>query len=267
MVANPRSIPCQFLPLSNRPELTPYPPGIGLAAAKFLLNQPEGHKLVVVSRTESALKQLESEYGPSRVAILAGDLADTTLGSKAVDLALSRFQRLDSLLINHGVLDPVGRIADTSVDGWVKGFSINVFSAVGLIQAALPELRKTQGRIVLVSSGAATHPYFGWAAYGGTKAVLNHLAATLAVEEPEVTSVSVRPGVVDTQMQVEIREEHTEGMGSDAPRFKALKEEGGLLRPEQPGHVIAKLAVRAGKEVNGRFLSWNDKEMLGEFQE
>jgi NAD(P)-dependent dehydrogenase (short-subunit alcohol dehydrogenase family) len=39
-------------------------------------------------------------------------------------------------------------------------------------------------------------------AYGSSKAALNHLARTLAVEEPDVTTVAVRPGVVDTDMQV-----------------------------------------------------------------
>lgn len=97
--------------------------------------------------------------------------------------------------------------------------------------------------------------------------MLNHLAATLSVEEPDVTTVSVRPGVVDTEMQREIREVHGAAMSEkDATKFLGLKRDGGLLKPEQPGHVIAKLAVGAGKELNGKFLSWND-EKLKAFQE
>ena len=71
-------------------------------------------------------------------------------------------------------------------------------------------------------------------------------------------------------MQRDIREKHAEAMGpKDSERFVKLKEEGGLLRPEQPGHVIAKLAV-AGKEeiegLSGKFLNWDDGS-LGAFQE
>lgn len=54
------------------------------------------------------------------------------------------------------------------------------------VQAALPSLRKTRGRIIFTSSGAAQSAYQGWGAYGAGKAVLNHLAATLGVEEPDV---------------------------------------------------------------------------------
>jgi NAD(P)-dependent dehydrogenase (short-subunit alcohol dehydrogenase family) len=91
---------------------------------------------------------------------------------------------------------------------------------------------------------------------------------TLSVEEPEITSVSIRPGVVDTEMQREIRETHRAQMSAtDAEKFAGLKKDGGLLKPEQPGHVIAKLAVEAGKELSGKFLTWNDREKLGAFQE
>jgi NAD(P)-dependent dehydrogenase (short-subunit alcohol dehydrogenase family) len=131
----------------------------------------------------------------------------------------------------------------------------------------VPSLRKSNGRIVFTSSGAAIGAYQGWGCYGAGKAVLNHLAHTLSVEEPDITTVSVRPGVVDTEMQREIRELHTMAMSEkDAAKFLRLKDDGGLLKPEQPGHVIAKLAVGAGKELSGKFVSWND-EVLAGFQE
>jgi NAD(P)-dependent dehydrogenase (short-subunit alcohol dehydrogenase family) len=96
---------------------------------------------------------------------------------------------------------------------------------------------------------------------------LNHLALTLSVEEPDVTTISIRPGVVDTEMQREIREVHHERMSQkDREKFSGLKSSGGLLKPEQPGHVIAKLAMNGGKEFSGKFLSWND-ESLKTFQE
>ena len=97
--------------------------------------------------------------------------------------------------------------------------------------------------------------------------MLNHLALTLSVEEPDVTTISVRPGTVDTEMQREIREVHHERMSEkDRTKFAGLKKDGVLLRPEQPGNVIAKLAVGAGKELSGKFVNWND-ESLKAFQE
>jgi NAD(P)-dependent dehydrogenase (short-subunit alcohol dehydrogenase family) len=138
------------------------------------------------------------------------------------------------------------------------------------VQASLPSLRATNGRIILTSSGASVSAYQGWGAYGSGKAVLNHLALTLSVEEPAVTTISIRPGVVDTEMQREIREVHHESMSKgDRTKFSGLKSGGGLLRPEQPGHVLAKLAVADGedfRELSGKFLSWND-ESLSMYQE
>lgn len=99
--------------------------------------------------------------------------------------------------------------------------------------------------------------------------MLNHLALTLSVEEPDITTLSIRPGVVDTEMQRDIREVHAESMSEkDREKFSGLKKDGGLLRPEQPGRVIAKLAVdvELEKGLSGKFLSWND-ELLKGYQE
>lgn len=84
---------------------------------------------------------------------------------------------------------------------------------------------------------------------------MNHLNLTLAAEEPNVTSISIRPGIVDTQMQMEIRDVHSNSMDEkDNAKFRELHQSGKLVRPEQSGHVIAKLAVDAPKELSGKFL-------------
>lgn len=237
--------------------------GIGLAIAHFLLKQ--SHKLVVVARSEQALRELEKQYN-GNVAVLTGDLADFSLGEKAVDLAKKHWQKLDGLIVNHGVLDPVKRVRNSSAEEWRAAYDVNFFSAIAMSQAALPELRKSKGRILFTSSGAATGAYPTWGAYGSSKAALNHLAMTLAVEEKDITTVSVRPGVVDTEMQRDIREKHNTAMDEqDAARFAELKKTGGLLKPEQPGHVMAKLVLDAPKELSGKFLSWNAEE-LRDFQ-
>lgn len=55
-------------------------------------------------------------------------------------------------------------------------------------------------------------------------------------------------------MQVEVRGNHAVMDGKDAEKFKSLHEEGKLLKPEQPGNVMARLAVGAEKELSGKFL-------------
>jgi len=236
--------------------------GIGLAIARYLLNS--GHKVFLVARSEEPLEKLKGEF-KGQVEFLGADLKDFEVGPRVVSLALKAFSRIDAVIINHGTLSPVSRIADSDLNEWRAAYDINFFSAVAFIKSSLPSLRQTHGRIILTSSGAATGSYSTWGAYGSSKAALNHLAMTLAVEEPDVTTVAVRPGVVDTEMQVEVRGHSTVMDVKDAEKFRSLFEKGELLKPEQPGNVMARLAVEAGKELSGRFLSWNAKE-LDEYQ-
>ncbi|EOD47450.1 Short-chain dehydrogenase [Neofusicoccum parvum] len=233
--------------------------GIGLAISHFLLQRQ--CRLVVIARSKEPLERLRADY-PEQVQLLSGDLSDFSVGKQAADLAASAWGRLDGLVVNHGVLEPVKKIADTDPEEWRAAFDVNVFSAAALIKAALPALRSAKGRIVLVSSGAAAHSYAAWGVYGASKAVLNHMAETLAAEEPDVTTVSIRPGTVDTAMQDNIRATHHKNMDpKDAEKFLGLKPNGKLLRPDQPGNVMARLVLDAPKELNGRFLNWNDQEL------
>ena len=94
-----------------------------------------------------------------------------------------------------------------------------------------------------------------WSAYGASKAAMNHLVGSLACEEPEVTSISVRPGVVDTEMQRELREVHSVKMTEkDNAKFLGLHREGKLLKPSDPGDVMAKMVLDPPRELNGKFI-------------
>ncbi|KAL2863968.1 SDR family oxidoreductase [Aspergillus lucknowensis] len=233
--------------------------GIGLAIAKYLLSSPQAHNVVVIARSIEPLQTLKDEY-TNQVAILNGDLADFSLGQKAVDLALKSFGAVDGLVLNHGILGQVGKIANADIAEWKKGYDVNFFSLVSFVTAALPALRERKGRIVFTSSGASVSAYRGWGLYGSTKAAMNHLALSLGEEEPDVTSVSIRPGMVDTEMQRELREDHATTLEPQVhAKFTTVHKEGKLLKPEQPGHVMAKLVLDAPRELSGKFLTWNDK--------
>jgi len=239
--------------------------GVGFAVAKFLINAPAQNKVILTSRTTGPLEELKS-LAPDRVDYSAGDLSDPSFIKKAVDLAISRFGRLDGLILNHGTLGQVKRVADLEIQDWQDCFQTNFFSAAIAAKYAIPELRKTHGRIVITSSGAASNGYTGWGVYGATKAAQNHLALTLKAEEPNITTVAIRPGMVDTDMQKAIREEHKDNMDpEDMKKFMGAYEEGKLVKPEECGHVIAKLAVYATSDLSGKFMAWND-EALATYQ-
>lgn len=123
------------------------------------------------------------------------------------------------------------------------------------IKATIPHLRASHGRVIFTSTGASVTGYKGWGLYGASKAACNHLGMTLARQEPAITSVSVRPGMVDTQMQSELRAGLIEGMEEDGQRLKDAYYSGKLLKPEQPAAVISNLALRADSRLSGKFFS------------
>lgn len=107
-----------------------------------------------------------------------------------------------------------------------------------------------------VSSGAASKPYTGWGAYGSSKAAMNSIASHVAAEEEGVTSIAVAPGRVDTDMQGEIRGEAGKSSMSKAQHdnFVEAYTSGILLPPDQPGRVLADLALKPAVEHDGKFL-------------
>lgn len=185
---------------------------------------------------------------------------------------MQRFGGIDSLIVNHGRLEPVRRIATTRVSEWRQTFETNLFSAVELVVPALPALRRARGSILLISSGAASHAYTAWGAYGASKAGLNHLAATLGAEEQGITTCAVRPGVLDTEMQSVVRATVDEMAESEAQKFVGAWKEGRLLSVDRVGVVLARMAVglagaaaaaaEAGSlTLSGRYLNWDDEAL------
>eukprot|EP00842_Homolaphlyctis_polyrhiza_P002246 jgi/Hompol1/3021/HPOL_006331-RA len=86
------------------------------------------------------------------------------------------------------------------------------------------------------------------------------LVSGLAVEEPSVTSISVMPGVVDTDMQTDTRANGKAALGDEAySMFVGFKEKGMLLDPAVPGSAIAELALTAPHSLSGEFINWDFK--------
>ena len=85
------------------------------------------------------------------------------------------------------------------------------------------------------------------------------LGETLSKEEKKLTVISVRPGVVDTQMQTDLRSKHFPKMlPGNVEKFATMHKEGTMLKPEQPGNVMARLALNAPKTLSGKFVQCAD---------
>lgn len=156
------------------------------------------------------------------VAHLIGCLL-TSADEPALASALARaeqvYHHIDALVLNAGILDPMGYIgARSSVSDWKRHFDVNFFSLVSALKATLPALRGSElgARVIFVSSGASVKGLPTWGPYSAGKAAVNslcryltvgpekldsnNLARTLAEEEPGIVAVAVRPGMVDTDV-------------------------------------------------------------------
>jgi NAD(P)-dependent dehydrogenase (short-subunit alcohol dehydrogenase family) len=233
--------------------------GLGAATARILGKM--GANVVLNARSEDDLNRIATDIDPEgeRVLIVAGDVSQPGVGQRMVEAALDRFQRLDGLINNAGVLQPIAPIAEAAPDDWAYNVAVNLLGPFYCTRYALAALRRRRGRVVNVSSGAAVKATEGWSAYSAAKAALNHFTRVLAAEEPEVLALSFRPGVVDTAMQAEIRDEGAAGMPAESyRRFVRYHEEGELLPPEVPGRALAALALSAPHAWSGDFVSWDE---------
>jgi len=116
-----------------------------------------------------------------------------------------------------------------------------------------------------VSSGAAVGGVAGWGPYNASKAALNSLCRTLAKEEPDITAIALRPGIVDTDMQAILRNSPDKMTPTDHQRFIKAHAEGSLVSPEASGFLIASLVLKAKKELHGQFIS-NTAQEVEEYQ-
>jgi len=99
--------------------------------------------------------------------------------------------------------------------------------------------RVSDRRVAHISSGAARHHYAGWAVYCATKAALDQHARAVALDRtPRLRICSIAPGVVDTDMQTEIRGATLENF-PERERFEKLKRRGELRDPLEVGARLA----------------------------
>ena len=157
--------------------------GIGRAAA--LLFAEQGASVVLAARREPLLQELVSEIrakGGNAVA-LSGDVASEEYNKALVELALSKFGKLDIAFNNAGTLGWPGAITDLSLDNWSQTLSTNLTSGFLAAKYQVPAMVAAGGSIIFTSS------FVGYemgmphqSAYAASKAGIIGLVKTLASE-------------------------------------------------------------------------------------
>lgn len=178
-----------------------------------------------------------------RALCVAVDVTDHASVSQAVATACDFASGLAAIVNNAAIVTPLARLHLGDPDAWAEAMRVNVLGPYNAIRAALPVLRRG-GVIVNLSSGAAHRPVEGWSAYCASKAALAMLTRSVFAEYGDVVRVyGVQPGLLDTDMQAEIR---ASGLGppSRLPR-SALADVAGAAR------AIAWLVRTAPADLSG----------------
>jgi len=233
--------------------------GLGAAVARWLAVVGAGVTLVARSGGDLDRVAEELERLSGKPLVCKADVSDYVACQTVVERTMERFGRIDSLVNNAGIIQPIAAVAECDPAAWRYSIDVNLIGPFNLTRAALSHLRKQNGRIVNVSSGAATQALANVSAYCAGKAALNHFTRVLAAEESDLTALTVRPGVVDTAMQAFIREAGPKAMPAEqVDYYQQLKDHGQLEAPETPARSIAWLALHAPRQFSGRFYVYDD---------
>lgn len=179
--------------------------GIGAAAMRVFAGA--GAQVAGLARSGAQLNALVADIGPSAMA-QACDVADWGSVSAAMAAVQARFGRIDVLINNAGVIDPIARLADADPAAWGMNIDINLKGVFHGMKAVLPVMRaQGGGTIITVSSGAATNPLEGWSSYCAGKAGALMLTRAAHLEEGPhgIRVLGLSPGTVATDMQVKIK--------------------------------------------------------------
>ncbi|WP_405385998.1 SDR family oxidoreductase [Streptomyces sp. NBC_01102] len=208
--------------------------GIGAATARQLLGL--GHRVTVTGRGEDRLRSFAEELGnPEGLLTLVGDAADHAAVQSAVDATVEHFGRLDVVVANAGSATH-DTLADGDPDGWREMVLTNVLGPALLIRAALPALKETGGRVVLIGS-VAGFVHTPGNIYGATKWAVTGLAENTRrmVTGDGVGVTLIAPGRVETPFW--------DGLGS--------LPEGRLLTADQiAGSIVWAVGQPEGVDVN-----------------
>ncbi|WP_418320244.1 SDR family NAD(P)-dependent oxidoreductase [Piscinibacter sakaiensis] len=232
--------------------------GLGAAIAEQLL--APGHTVLCISRKQNpALEPLAGKAGatllqwqrdladPERV---AEELAQWLAGIGPAQLSTA------CLINNAAMISRVGPVDESSNTELAQAVRVGIEAPLLLSASFLRATRDwpASRRILNISSGLGRRAMAGSAAYCAVKAGLDNLSRAMALDETGHANaariVSLAPGVIDTDMQVQLRGADEAGF-PDKANFVALKERGMLASPAQAARQVVDFLHRAefGNEV------------------
>ncbi len=224
--------------------------GMGLAMAQQLL-QP-GHLLLCISRQRNEALAAQAQACGAQLLQWQSDLADgAAVAQRLLDWlgTLNAASLASATLINNaGVIPRIAPLSQADAQDLAHALRVGLEAPMQLSAAFLG---RTEGwgiprKVLNISSGLGRRAMASQAAYCAAKAGMDHFTRCLALDEalkPQGARVcSLAPGVIDTDMQVQLRGAHAADF-PDQGNFRQLQAAGMLSSPQEAAaRVLAYLA-------------------------
>lgn len=207
--------------------------GIGHALASIL--EAEGHKVLRVARSNP--HQLSN--------LMTLDITDNDAHQKILEWLkpLLTIATEITLINNAGMIGPIEQVGKLDDQHLQNAIRLNITSPISLTNAftALTQTLPIVKNVINISSGAGRHVYSGWSIYCTTKAAIDQFSRAMHLEQSDkeypIYVAALAPGVIDTDMQSEIRSSDPSAF-PNIDRFVDLKENGNLLSPHESASMI-----------------------------
>jgi len=236
--------------------------GLGYATAELLAQ--EGAKVALNGRNpetlEKACQKIESLTGIPTLPI-PGDVSDPEIAESLVKKVVDEWGGLDILITNAGG-PPAGKFETFDIEAWQNAVHLNFFSAVFLIRAALPYLRKSSSPAVLtITSISVKQPIDGLVLSNSVRAATVGLTKSLALElgKEGIRFNSILPGWTATErveqlLQHRARSNNT-SVEEERQKIASQIALGRMAEPREFARVAAFLVSPAASYITGSMIA------------
>jgi NAD(P)-dependent dehydrogenase (short-subunit alcohol dehydrogenase family) len=220
--------------------------GIGYGLALAYCKQ--GANVVGVSRKDCDLANQFTNYQHFNI-----DLTDYNLLRQNIAPIIKVKSSFDLIILNAGILGKISSFPEQSIEEAKHVMDINVWANKALIDLLIKQ-KIVVKQWVAISSGAAKNGSAGWGSYSVSKAALNMLIQTYAIENPSMHFCALAPGLVDTQMQDYISSHPNKEGFPTVSRLRAAKGTADMPDPIEAGPMLINAMQKALEYDSGMFL-------------
>ncbi|HYT12007.1 MAG TPA: SDR family oxidoreductase [Candidatus Nitrosopolaris sp.] len=235
--------------------------GLGRACAEALIG--EGAEVFISSRDEASIASTAEQINAA--GWMAGDVSKPGEPEAIVKAALGKMPGLDVLVVNAGGPQP-GTFQSTPLELWEAAFQLTLMSAVRLIRAALPHLKRSdQGRIVCITSISVRQPIPNIALSNAMRAAVTGLAKTLSRElAPDGITVNcLAPDSILTDRTRQVAAASGADPDEQVKRMAASAPMGRLGDPAEFGAACAFLCSKHAGYITGQTIGIDGGTLLG----